>query len=182
MVGLVFGGLIALAWWAWVFFLRIALTVTTVVAFFVVPDHLRKLPPKNSLRDTLGELDAVGSLLGVVGLITFNFAWNQAPVTGWQEAYIIVCFILGLVITGVFSWYKGRYASNPLIPFAQLTADVAWVLGCIACRGSCFGIWIYYTIQFVEQIRGVLYRTCRTECLYKRVICIEKFLARSALD
>ncbi len=47
-----------------------------------------------------------------------------------------------------------RVATSPLIPFDALSTDVAFVLGCVACGWSCFGIWVYYLWQFYGQLRG----------------------------
>lgn len=45
-------------------------------------------------------------------------------------------------------------SSSPLIPFDALSADVAFVLGCIACGWGCFGIWVYYIWTFAEVLKG----------------------------
>jgi len=154
--GATFGGLFALAWWPWTFWsFAIGLVAVAVLGSYVIPDPPRKFSgaEKRSFRQLVDELDLVGGLLGIVALVLVNFAWNQAPIGGWQKSYVIVCLVLGLAITGLFFFFEIKIAKYPLIPFEALTVDVAFVLACIACGWSCFGIWFYYTWQYFEELR-----------------------------
>lgn len=62
--------------------------------------------------------------------------------------------IIGILFVPLFFYIELRVAKYPIIPFDALNTDVAFVLACIACGWSCFGIWYYYTWQFVEVLRG----------------------------
>ena len=158
--GAVIGGLFAglfseLAWWPWTFWsFSIALAGIAVLGSIVIPDPPRKIvKQKWSLRDHLTELDLLGGLCGVTALVLTNFAWNQAGVVGWSKAYVYVCLILGFLLVPVFFYIEVRVSPAPLIPFKALTSDVAFVLGCVACGWSCFGIWVYYLWQFLQILR-----------------------------
>jgi hypothetical protein len=107
-----------------------------------------------TLVEWMQELDVAGACLGVGGLTLVNVAWNQAPIVGWQTAYVYVLLIIGLVLLGLFFVWELRVASKPLIPFHALTLDVSFVLGCIACGWASFGIWTYYLWLFLEHVRG----------------------------
>lgn len=156
IMGSLFAAIFSLAWWPWTFWsFAIALAITAVVAFFVVPDPPQDSRHKhNSLREKVIELDLLGAVFGIVALVLFNFAWNQAPIFGWQNAYIYVLMIIGIISAALFFYIELRVSPSPLIAFDALSADVAFVLGCIACGWATFGIWIFYLWQFFEVLRG----------------------------
>ena len=156
VIGSLFAGLFAeLAWWPWAFWsFSIALAGIAALGSIVIPDPPRKISkPKMALRDYLTELDLLGGLCGVTALVLINFAWNQAGVVGWSKAYVYVCLILGFLFVPVFFFIEVRVSAAPLIPFEALNSDVAFVLGCVACGWSSFGIWVYYLWQFFEILR-----------------------------
>lgn len=155
IVGSVFAALFSLAWWPWAFWsFAIALACITVVGFYVIPDPPTQIPKETSLREKIPQLDLLGALCGITALVLINFAWNQAGVVGWMKAYVYVCLIVGTLFMGTFFYVELRVAKSPLIPFDALSSDVAFVLGCVACGWSCFGVWVYYTWQFLETLRG----------------------------
>lgn len=154
VVGAVFAGLFKLAWWPWTFWsFAIALACLAVVGSFVIPDPPKKFTKKMTWREKISELDVLGGLTGVTALILINFAWNQSGVVTWAKAYVYVCLVLGFVFLAAFFFIELRVAKSPLIPFNALSTDVAFVLGCVACGWSCFGIWVYYIWQYYEQLR-----------------------------
>ena len=156
VIGSLFAGLFSeLAWWPWTFWsFSIALAGIAALGSIVIPSPPRKiLKEKWSLREHLTELDLLGGLCGVTALVLINFAWNQSGVVGWSKAYVYVCLILGFLFIPVFFFIEVRVSSSPLIPFKALTSDVAFVLGCVACGWSCFGIWVFYLWQYFEILR-----------------------------
>lgn len=145
IVGSVFAALFSIAWWPWAFWsFAIGLACITVIGSYVIPD-----PPTK-----ISQLDLLGALFGITALVLINFAWNQAGVVGWTKAYVYVCLIIGALLMGVFFLVELRVAKSPLIPFNALSSDVAFVLACVACGWSCFGIWVFYTWQYFEITRG----------------------------
>jgi hypothetical protein len=103
----------------------------------------------------LAELDVIGAVSGITALVLFNFAWNQAPIVGWQSPYIIVTLILGVLSMPLFFYIELRVAKYPLLPLNVFTTDNAFVLGCVACGWAAFGIWYYYTWQILYTVRGI---------------------------
>lgn len=158
VIGAAFSGLFALAWWPWTFFcFALALAGTVVLAYIVIPpvpaSHRENRP--QTLRGILLHLDIPGALTGITGLILINFAWNQAPIVGWQEPYVYVTLILGFILVAAYFVIEIRYSPQPLVPFGALKSDVAFVLGAVACGWGSFGIWVWYTWQFLLELRGV---------------------------
>ncbi|CAJ2506455.1 Uu.00g005850.m01.CDS01 [Anthostomella pinea] len=157
VVGAAVGAGIALSWWPWALWaFSIWLVVLAVMGFFVIPE----LPRKDEVfgegwtwKGLSDELDLPGAFIGIVALVLFNFAWNQAPIAGWATAEVLVPLVLGLVLFGVFALFELKVASKPLLPFDAINADVAFVLAAVACGWATFGIWTLYLVQVLQEIR-----------------------------
>jgi MFS family permease len=156
VIGSVFGGIFALAWWPWTFWgSAIALAIIAAVGAWAVPDPPRKVDISDKSNFEVFKMcDPLGALAGIMGLVLFNFAWNQAPIDGWAAPHVIVTLILGLLIIMGFFYIELHVSSNPLIPFDALNSDTAFVIACMACGWGCFGIWIFYLWQQLEVLRG----------------------------
>lgn len=155
VIGSIFSGLFALTWWPWTFWCAsLVLAATVVLAYYVLPNVTHKTERPRTFRETLRVLDVPGAVTGVLGLILFNFAWNQAPLDGWWKVHVIVTLILGLLFIATFFVIEVKHATHPLVPFDALTTDVAFVLGAIACGWGSFGIWVWYSWQFQMVLQG----------------------------
>ena len=154
VLGAVFSSMLGqLAWWPWAYWIMgIACFVLAVAGYFVIPHTPMPSRDASSFK-LLERIDFAGSVTGVVGLILFNFAWNQGPVVGWQTPYTYALLIVGTFFLVIFAYIESR-AAFPLLPFAALSSDTAFVLSCIAAGWASFGIWIFYTWQFMEDSRG----------------------------
>ncbi|KAG0650150.1 Drug resistance [Hyphodiscus hymeniophilus] len=155
VIGAVFSSLLAeFAWWPWAYWIT-----AIVCVVFVVMGHLiipYTAPP--FLDDSVSmwsRVDALGSITGVSGLVLVNFAWNQAPIVGWTNAYTYVLLIVGIVFLGLFGYIESRHAKFPLIPFAVMDGDVGFLLACVAFGWASFSLWMYYFWQFLENLRNV---------------------------
>lgn len=156
IVGAASASLFALAWWPltyWSF--ALTLVIIAGVGYFVVPNSTQKNETPTNLRAAMSELDIPGAVTGVSALVLISFSWNQAPIVGWQEPYLWVALIAGILLAILFALIEIYYAPKPLIPFDALSSEVSFVLAAGACGWSCFGIWASYTWQFIEHIRGV---------------------------
>lgn len=154
VIGATIGSLFALAWWPWAFWsFSIFCAALVFVAQAVVPDPPQRMKTQMSLRDKIREMDLLGAAVGVTSLVLFNFSWNQAPIVGWQEPYIIVTLILGVLLAPLFFYIELRVSPAPLIPFECLNSSVGFVLAAVACGWACFGIWFWYITQFVQVLR-----------------------------
>ena len=164
VVGATFAAIFSqLAWWPWTFFtLAIYCVFLAVLSALIVPPTPKT--QQHPLNDAgggfkgflrvLAELDIVGATLGIGGLVLINVAWNQAPIVGWQQAYVYVLLIIGIILTALFLVYDVYVARSPLVPFNALKSDVSYILVCVACGWGSFGIWIYYTWRIFEVVRG----------------------------
>ncbi|KAI2634070.1 major facilitator superfamily transporter [Xylaria nigripes] len=148
---------LAIVWWPWALWaLGIWLVLLTVLAYIIVPDVPRKenaFAEGYSLKRLSVELDLPGGLSGVVALVLFNFAWNQAPIAGWASPEVIVPLVVSLGLFGLFGWIEYKVATKPLVPFDAINRDVGFVLATVSCGWAAFAIWISYFFRIPEEIR-----------------------------
>jgi MFS family permease len=141
-------------WWVWPFWaLAITCAVVTVLSFYFIPadSHLHHTDSGNKWWK---KYDLPGAVTGVGGLVMINFAFNQGPIVGWQEAYVSFILILGLISFSIFIYIELHIASHPLIPIKGLHREAAFTLACIACGWGSHGVWIYYFYILAENFRG----------------------------
>lgn len=141
LVGAVFSGIFTqFVWWPWAYWvLGMVCGLVGIMVIFVVPNM-----PVAGGASTFKELDATGTIVGVVGLVLFNFAWNQGPAAGWEKVYVYVLLIIGACLLAVFFWYEKRRAPFPLVPMSAFSRDTILVFGCEAMGWASFGIWVFY--------------------------------------
>lgn len=158
MIGAVFGGIFQYNW-PWAFYaLALVLFTAAIVGHLVIHDRAPTEPvdtKKISLWQLLETLDIVGGSVGITSLVLINFAWNQAPASSWAEPSVLTTLILGIFLVPVFFFVETRVSSSPLLPLDIVNGDIGFVIACVACGWATFGIWIYYSFQFFQQIRGI---------------------------
>lgn len=141
VVGAVFSGIFSeLVWWPWAYWvLGITLLVMAGLALFVV-----RHTPVAEVHNLVGEMDLTGTILGVTGLVLFNFAWNEGPSVGWEQIYVYVLLIIGVALLLIFLCYEFKISRHPLLPVAAFTTETSLVFGCISAGWASFGVWIFY--------------------------------------
>ena len=141
-------------WWPWAFFsFAIALAATALGGELIIPTPSRKIHPEHSAWQTFCQVDPLGSTTGVTSLVLIDFAWNQAAVVGWQQPYVIITLILGILLIPVFFYIEASITSAPLLPVECMNSDIGTILVCVACGWSCFGIFLFYIWQLFELLR-----------------------------
>lgn len=157
-------GALALLWWPYAFWaLAIVLIVVIVAGLFVIPEPLNLAAECREITDRdqnqhgfanlCAELDVLGAVTGVSGLVSISVALNQGSLAGWRNVYVSALFISGLLLCSLFILVEKR-ARKPLIPLEALNMGVGFVLAAIGCGWGCFGIYIFYIWQFYEVLRG----------------------------
>eukprot|EP00026_Physarum_polycephalum_P005889 Phypoly_transcript_05928.p1 GENE.Phypoly_transcript_05928~~Phypoly_transcript_05928.p1 ORF type:complete len:545 (+),score=60.63 Phypoly_transcript_05928:205-1839(+) len=153
LVGALFSALFAqLAWWPWAYWaMAIACFVISVISHYVIP------PVDEEIRNREGpklKFDYWGAITGVLGLVLFNFAWNQGPVSGWDKPYNYILLILGVIFFVIFLYVEHK-VEQPLLPPRIFNLEVGFVLVCIALGWASFGIWLFYIWQLLVVLRGL---------------------------
>ncbi|KAL3439992.1 major facilitator superfamily-domain-containing protein [Aspergillus insuetus] len=152
IIGGVFAALFSqLAWWPWTYWSMAILSVVCAAIAHLVIVPIRHQKPADGIYTSL---DIPGAFTGITGLVLVNIAWNQAPTVSWAEPYVIVLLILGTLFLAAFFVIEFRFAKHPLIPFHAFSADVSFVLACVATGWGCFGTWIFYSWRFLLDIRA----------------------------
>ncbi|KAL5916480.1 hypothetical protein ACKVV1_006117 [Pyricularia oryzae] len=138
--------------WPWAFWTMAAVCVAlAAISVLVMPDTgVKGLQSGASLWS---ELDGAGMLLGVAGLVLFNFAFNQAPIVSWNTPYTYFLLVIGLILIGAFIFVE-TVVSRPLVPISAMKSSTVFVLACTGTGWGCFSIWVFYAILFIENLRG----------------------------
>ena len=118
-------------------------------AFLIIPASTKKSP-----HTITGKFDFAGATFGIAGLVLVNFAFNQAPLSGWQDLYIPVLLVVGLALFACFIFIELKIAEAPLVPLKSLSKEGGFALACIAAGWGSHGIWLYYFFLFTEKLRG----------------------------
>ncbi|KAI1104212.1 MFS general substrate transporter [Jackrogersella minutella] len=152
-----FTSLLALARWPYAFFaLALLLVFTTLAGMVVIPGGLspeRPRIPQGDFRGLCAELDVLGALTGVSGLVLISVSWNQASINGWRDPYVSALLIVGTLLCVSFIFVE-KHARKPLIPLEAINSGVTFILAAVFCGWGCFGIYIYYIWEFYEVLRG----------------------------
>lgn len=151
ILGALFGSLfVEYLWWPWsLWTMGIFCSILAIVSYFIIPKEL------SEAVNPSGKIDIFGAITGTLGLIAFIYSWNQAPVAGWNKPYVYGVLIASIFIIIIFVWIEKK-ASEPIMPLSiWLVKGFPGVLASIALGWSSFGIFIYYIVQILQNIRGV---------------------------
>ena len=136
--------------WAWgSFVLAIVLLIIFILSFLFIPDD-----EKNEEQQQVG-FDYLGAFVAVSGLILIVFAWNQSALVTWKNAYVCTLLVVGVLLMVAFVFIEGR-VKQPILPltvFQNIHNNL--MLGCIVTGWSTFSIWLFYSIRFLQDLRGV---------------------------
>jgi len=148
VLGAVFAAILAkFIWWPWAYWIMgIVLFTYTATSFLI-------LPPDELDSSSKASFDIAGTITGVVGLILFNFVWNQAGVVGWQAPYTYVLLLIGILFFAAFVYVETHVARHPLVPINMISKEALYALSIIACGWSSFGIWVYFIWQMLLELR-----------------------------
>ncbi|KEF56434.1 uncharacterized protein A1O9_08015 [Exophiala aquamarina CBS 119918] len=155
-LGMLFGALFSehSAWW-WGFYtlaiISIMLAVTAQVVLISPPLTPKQIRPT---KEKLQDMDWLGAVTGVGGLICVQIALVSAPAAGWSTQYIYMLLIMGLLLIAFFVIVEIKVAEQPLVPFKMLKADVGFVLGAVACGWASFGIWTWFLWKYLLGIKN----------------------------
>jgi len=150
ILGALFGSIFAqFVWWPWAqWSLAIFCYILAMLTYIIVPAEL-----STAVHPT-GKTDILGAIIGISGLVLFIYCWNEGPVVGWDKPYVYGVFIVSILILAVFIFVEMK-TEEPIMPLSIWSvAGFPGVLGCMALGWSSFGIFIYYIVQFLENIHN----------------------------
>ena len=125
--------------WIW-FFTAMFTSAVLAVAVFILPDD--DLQP---VSDRVRTFDYIGTLLIIMALGLFNITWNQAPITGWSEAYVWSLLLVALLSFVAFYFWEKRIGKQALIPTVVLQPASLLVYLSLWLGWMSFGVFLFYT-------------------------------------
>jgi hypothetical protein len=102
---------------------------------------------KNSLTARIN-----ATTTGVVGLVLFNFAWNQTEV-GWKVPCTYILRVMAILFFAAFMYFEIYVARHILVPINILSQEAVFALSIVQHGWASFGIWGYYLWQLIENLR-----------------------------
>jgi hypothetical protein len=88
-------------------------------------------PNTESLKPSF---NSPGTITGVISLVLFNFAWNQAGAVGWTTPHTYILLIVGILF-GRFVYLEIYVVRDPLVPIKSLPKEAIHAFSIIACDG-----------------------------------------------
>jgi MFS family permease len=146
-VGSVFAQLL---WWPWAQWIlgALCLVVAAVAASSVIPPT-----PERGPSDA-NQVDVLGAVVVVLGLVAIVFACNQGPIDGWDVPYVYLSLIIGFGLIGLFVYIESR-TTFPIMPLDVWTQPgFPGVISCMMFGWASFGVWNFYAVQLMEVQRG----------------------------
>jgi EmrB/QacA subfamily drug resistance transporter len=133
-------------YWGSIFLVNIPIVVIGLLAgVFLIPTSKDPAAPK---------LDPVGAVLSIIGLTVLLYGIIEAPQHGWTEPSIVVCFIVGLAVLGLFLRWESR-SEHPMlnVRFFQNPRFTAASLGIMMVFFAMFGATFLLT-QYFQFVLG----------------------------
>ncbi|CCH45779.1 Drug resistance protein [Wickerhamomyces ciferrii] len=145
-LGSVFGALTGqFGHWEWGFY-------SNAIVLFLMGIGVQLVVPTITPHPAQLGMDWPGAVTGVVGLLLFNFAWNQAPAAGWDSPYIIVLLIIGILALALF-FYVEKKVKSPLLPSEIMDINILLTLTVTFLGWGSFSIWSYYHYCLLLNLR-----------------------------
>ena len=149
-VGVVLGGLLT-SWfgWQWVFFINVPIGVVAAAA------GLSMIPTPSPSTGRVRDLDIVGALLLIAGLVMLVLTITAGTTHGWGSAQMILALVVTATLLGTFGMIE-RKVRQPIVPpstwrVRSLVAGNAVYLGASAVMGGAFFLSTLY-LQRVLQL------------------------------
>jgi EmrB/QacA subfamily drug resistance transporter len=146
--GALFGGIITEALtWRWVLLINPPIAIAAaLVAYAVVRERRRERP---------GSFDLAGALTLTVGQMVLVYGVVEAGLSGWDTTVALGPIVGGIALLVVFALIESRLASEPLIPFKELTRPLRVANNIVLLfSASLFPMWFVSTL-YLQQVLGL---------------------------
>ncbi|MFN8040108.1 MAG: DHA2 family efflux MFS transporter permease subunit [Acidimicrobiales bacterium] len=146
-IGPVASGLILGHFWYGAVFL-----VNVPICAFALVAGIRLVP--RSKDPEHGQLDPVGALLSIVGIVSLVYGLIEAPDKGWTAPITLASFALGIVVLAVFVLWERRQ-DEPMLDIAYFRngAFSAGTSGMILVFMAMYGV-MFLVTQYFQLILG----------------------------
>jgi EmrB/QacA subfamily drug resistance transporter len=150
--GMLFGGLITQELnWRWVLLINPPIGIAAAaVAYAVVSERRRgsgSHPPRS--------FDLAGALTLTIGQMVLVFGVVEAGLAGWDTLAALGPIVGGIALLAVFGVIETRVASEPLIPFKELTKPLRVANNIVLLfSASLFPMWFVSSL-YLQQVLGL---------------------------
>ena len=139
------GSLVDQVGWEAVFWLHVPIDAVIVVGMKMVPES----------KDTRSRpLDITGAMLATIGMLALVFGVVQGGGSGWTSVQIIISFVMGGSLLGLF-WFSQSRNQYPMLPLRYLTqGEVAGpILVLLILILAMAGVFFFLT-QYFQLVQG----------------------------
>jgi EmrB/QacA subfamily drug resistance transporter len=143
--GMLFGGVITeVLSWRWVLLINPPIGIAAALLAYAVVSERRRAPPRS--------FDIAGALTLTVGQMVLVFGVVEAGLAGWDTVAALGPIIGGIALLAVFGVIETRFASEPLIPFQELTKPLRTANNIVLLfSASLFPMWFVSSL-YLQQV------------------------------
>ncbi len=147
--GVLFGGIITQELtWRWVLLINPPIAIATALVAYAVVSERRRIKDGASF-------DLAGAVTLTIGQMVLVFGVVEAGLKGWDTLAALGPIIGGLALLAVFGVIEARLASNPLIPFKELTKPLRVANNIVLLfSASLFPMWFVSSL-YLQQVLGL---------------------------
>jgi EmrB/QacA subfamily drug resistance transporter len=146
--GMLFGGLITQELsWRWVLLINPPIAIVAAAIAYAVVSERRRAPGRT--------FDLAGALTLTIGQMVLVFGVVEAGLAGWDTTAALGPIVGGIALLGVFVAIETWIASEPLIPFKELTKPLRIANNIVLLfSASLFPMWFVSSL-YLQQVLGL---------------------------
>jgi EmrB/QacA subfamily drug resistance transporter len=146
--GMLFGGIITQELsWRWVLLINPPIGIAAAAVAYVVVSERRRAPGRT--------FDIAGALTLTIGQMVLVFGVVEAGLKGWDTLAALGPIFGGIALLAVFGVIETRLASEPLIPFKELTKPLKIANNIVLLfSASLFPMWFVSSL-YLQQVLGL---------------------------
>ncbi len=147
--GVLLGGIITEELtWRWVLLINPPIAIATALVAYAVVSERRRAREGASF-------DLAGALTLTIGQMVLVFGVVEAGLKGWDTLAALGPIVAGIVLLAVFGVIETRLASEPLIPFKELTKPLRIANNIVLLfSASLFPMWFVSSL-YLQQVLGL---------------------------
>jgi EmrB/QacA subfamily drug resistance transporter len=147
--GVLFGGIITQELtWRWVLLINPPIAIATALVAYMVVSERRRARAGASF-------DLAGALTLTIGQMVLVFGVVEAGLKGWDTLAALGPIVGGIALLAVFGVIETRLASEPLIPFKELTKPLRIANNIVLLfSASLFPMWFVSSL-YLQQVLGL---------------------------
>jgi EmrB/QacA subfamily drug resistance transporter len=143
--GMLFGGIITQELnWRWVLLINPPIGIAAALVAYAVVSERRRAPGRS--------FDLAGALTLTIGQMVLVYGVVEAGLAGWDTAAALGPIVGGIALLAVFGAIEARWASEPLIPFKELTKPLRTANNIVLLfSASLFPMWFVSSL-YLQQV------------------------------